>query len=206
LTSFDAEQNMAGSVKYVRGLENRSGRMKLKPGPKVYWRSIIGPLALGYQRRHAGTAGRWIVRSYVGDEKYRQTPIGMADDYEASNGDSIITYAEASERVRQNYRTGQEHPLSVLTVADAIADYVAWLQTHKATGRDAEGRAAALILPVLGKIRLSDLTTRQLTNWRDNLAAQPAMIRSRPGAQQNYRPAPQTAEGRRARRSSVNRT
>ena len=77
---------MSGAVKYVRGLENRSGRMKFKPGPKVYWRTIIGTLALGYQRRHAGSAGRWIARSYVGDEKYRQTPIAMADDYEPSNG------------------------------------------------------------------------------------------------------------------------
>ena len=115
---------MAGAVKYVRGLENRSGRMKFKPGPKVYWRSIVGTLTLGYQRRHAGTAGRWITRSYVGDEKYRQTPIAFADDYEASNGTTILTYAEASEKVRQSHRTGQDRPLSILTVADAVAAYV----------------------------------------------------------------------------------
>ena len=102
---------MSGAVKYVRGLENRSGRMKFKPGPKVYWRTIIGTLALGYQRRHAGSAGRWIARSYVGDEKYRQTPIAMADDYEPSNGTSVLTYAEAVEHVRQSYRTGQDRPL-----------------------------------------------------------------------------------------------
>ena len=130
--------------------------------------------------------------------------LALADDYEASNGESILSYAEASERVRQN--TGQDRPLSILTVADAVADYVAWLKTHKATGRDAEVRAAKLILPTLGKIRLSDLTTRQLTNWRDAMAEQPAMIRSRPGAQQNYRPAPRTAEDRRSRRATVNRT
>lgn len=195
---------MAGSVRYTRGLENRSGRMKLKPGSKTYWRPIVGTLALGYQRRHAGGAGRWIARGYVGDEKYRQTPIAMADDYEASNGGSILSYAEASERVRQ--QTGQDRPLSILTVADAIAEYVAWLKTHKATGRDAEGRAAKLILPALGKIRLSDLTTQQLTRWRDAMAEQPAMIRSRPGTQQKYRPAPRTAEELRSRRATVNRT
>ena len=129
---------MAGSVKYVRGLENRSGRMRFKPGPKVYWRSVIGPLALGYQRRHRGSAGRWIVRSYVGGEKYRQTPIALADDYEASDGNGILTFAEASEKVRQSHRTGQERPLSVLTVADAVADYVAWLKTHRTTGHDVD--------------------------------------------------------------------
>ena len=196
---------MAGSIQYVRGLENRSGRMKLKPGGKVYWRAVVGTLALGYQRRHGGSAGRWISRSYVGDEKYRQTPIGYADDYEPSNGTNILTYAEASEKVRQSHRTGQDRPLSILTVADAIADYVGWLKVHKATGRESELRAGAQILPTLGKIQLSDLTTQQLTQWRDNLAEQPALIRSRSGAPQNYRRAPVTAEHQRSRRATVNR-
>ena len=147
---------MAGSVQYIRGLENRTGRMKLKPGPKTYWRTIIGALALGYQRRHPGKGGRWLMRSYLGDERYRQTPIALADDYEASNGSTILTYAEAAEKLR--HRAGQDQPLSVLTVADAIADYVVWLKTHKATGRQAEQRAAKLILlQMLGKIRLSYL-------------------------------------------------
>ena len=147
-----------------------------------------------------------LARSYVGDEKYRQTPVAFADDYEASNADTILTFAEASEKIRQNHRTGQDRPLSVLTVADAIGTYVADLKIHKATGRETEQRAAKLILPALGKIRLSDLTTTQLTRWRDALAEpQPALIRARPGAPQNYRPAPTTAEGRRARRASANR-
>jgi integrase len=196
---------MAGSIQYVRGLENRSGRMKLKPGSKTYWRTIIGTLALGYQRRHAGAAGRWIARSYVGDEKYRQIPIALADDYEPSNGGAILTFEEAAENVRQSHRTGQDRPLSILTVADAIADYTAWLGVHRATGRESAQRAAKQVLPTLGKIRLSELTTHQLTRWRDELAAQPALIRSRPGAPQNYRPAPTTSAGERARRATVNR-
>jgi integrase len=196
---------MSGAVKYTRGLESRSGRMRFKPGPKVYWRTIVGTLAIGYQRRHGGSAGRWIARSYVGSEKYRQTPVAMADDYEASNGTTILTFEEASEHVRQSYRTGQERPLSVLTVADAVAAYVADLKVHKATGRETEQRAAKLILPVLGKVRLSDLSTTQLIRWRDAMAEQPALIRARPGAPQNYRPAPTTAEGMRARRATANR-
>ena len=73
------------------------------------------------------------------------------------------------------------------------------LKVHKATGKETEQRAAKHILPALGKIRLSDLTSTQLTRWRDALAEQPALIRARPGAPQNYRPAPTTAEGMRAR-------
>lgn len=108
---------MAGTVKYVRGLEHRSGRMKFKPGPKTYWRAVVSTLALGYQRRHAGTAGRWISRSYVGDEKYRQTPIAYADNYEASNGNSILTFVEANEKVRQSHRRGFAPSCSVSSSA-----------------------------------------------------------------------------------------
>jgi integrase len=196
---------MAGSIRYVRGLESRSGRMKLKPSAKVYWRSIVGTLALGYQRRHAGVAGRWIARSYIGNEKYRAVGIAAADDYEPSDGRAVLSFEEASEKVRQSYRTGQDRPLSILTVGDAIADYVAWLKVHKATGHAAGQIATKQILPALGRVRLAELTTRQITDWRDALAAQPALIRSRPGAPQNYRRAPTTAEHRRARRATVNR-
>jgi integrase len=196
---------MAGSIRYVRGLEGRAGRMRLKPGPKVYWRAIVGTMALGYQRRRAGAPGRWIARSYVGDEKYRQTPIAMADDYEVSDGRGILTYDEAAEHVRESARTGAGRPLSVLTVADAVADYTAWLQTHRATWRAAGLTAARHILPALGKVRLSELTARQLTDWRDKLAESPALIRSRPGAPQNYRRAAVTPDDRRARRATANR-
>jgi integrase len=197
-----------GTIRHVTGLETRSGRMKIKPGPSAYWRPIVGSLALGYQRRHSGQSGRWIVRAYLGDERYRKTPLGaLADDYSDSNGDTVLNYAEAVERVRQSYhQTGHDSPLSVLTIADAMAEYITWLKTHKASGRDAELRAAKLILPKLGKIRLSDLTTRQIIAWRDALAAQPAMLRSRPGAEQNYRAAPKSADERRGRRATVNRT
>jgi integrase len=197
---------MAGVVKHTRGLESRSGRMKLKPGGKTHWREIVGGMALGYQRRHGGQGGRWIARSHIGGGKYRKAAIALSDDYEASNGTSILSYAEAAEHVRQQANSVNDPPLSVLTVGDAVADYLVWLKTHKASGRDAEVRAKKLILPMLGRVRLSDLTTRQLVNWRDAAAARPALLRSRAGAAQKYREPPKTTEEQRARRATVNRT
>ena len=43
-----------------------------------------------------------------------------------------------------------------------MAAYVSDLKVHKATGREAEQRAAKFILPTLGKVRLSDLTSMRL--------------------------------------------
>jgi hypothetical protein len=196
---------MAGTVRYVRGLEHRTTRMKLKPGGRTYWRPVTGPHAVGYQRRKAGGAGRWISRTYLGNEKYRQVPLGLADDYEPSDGKTILTFDEAAEIVRKSHATGEDRPASVLTVADAVREYVQWLKTHRATGRETEQRVAKLILPTLGKIRLSDLTAGHINRWRDALAEQPALIRSRPGAEQNYRRAPVSEDDKRARKATTNR-
>jgi integrase len=92
-------------------------------------------------------------------------------------------------------------------VRDAIESYVKALAVaHKSTARDAELRANKLILPQLGHIRVSDLTATQLTEWRDRLAATPALLRSAKYGKQNFRPTPKTLDEKRARRATANRT
>jgi hypothetical protein len=193
---------MVGTVRHSKGLETRSGRMKLKPRRQPYWRSIeLGRTALGYQRKEAGKPGRWITRRWLAPNRYSVRQLGLADDYTPADGIGILTYEDAHIAARRDHGIAPGH----MTVADAIAAYIAWLKTHRATGREAEQRARKLILPELGKIQLADLTARHLTKWRDELATQPAMTRSRPGAPQNYRPDPVTADDKRARRATVNR-
>jgi hypothetical protein len=87
-----------------------------------------------------------------------------------------------------------------------VTEYVAYLRAQKATGEDAERRAAKLILPQLGGIKIADLTTSKLNRWRDALAAAPPLVRTRAGAAQRYGEAPTTTEDRRARRATANRT
>jgi integrase len=79
------------------------------------------------------------------------------------------------------------------------------MKVHRTGARQAEQRAKKLILPTLGRVRLSDLTAQQLAHWRDTLAEQPALKRTALGAPQAYREPPATPAAKRARRASVNR-
>ena len=137
-------------------------------------------LHLGYRRRKKGKPGVWLVRHYKGLDakkvgRYSKVTIGLADDYEDANGESVLSYADAQKLALGN-RPGA--PKGALTVADAIAAYVAWLKIHRAGGRDVERRAALHILPELGSVRVSDLETKELNEWRDALAVSPALLRT----------------------------
>src|SRR5215211_3394064 len=174
---------MAGTVRHAKGLETRTGRMKLKPGRQAHWRSIIaGRLALGYQRQVPGKAGRWVARSYVAPGKYQVTPLGAADDYAEADGRAVLTFEDACTAVRALHRTADGRATNGTTVADAMADYIAWLRIHRATADDAERRARKLILPALGKVKLSELTSDRIRNWLHRVAERPALLRTGLGA------------------------
>jgi integrase len=193
-------------------LETRAARARLTPGKKPHFKTLVpGELALGYRRLRPDEPGTWIVRRYVGDERYRVAPLGLADDYQDAGPDTgALTYAEAQKRAlaHQLARAGAGTPERVraLTVSDVVTEYVTWLKAHRATGEDAERRAAKLILPQLGRIKVGELTTVQLNRWRDALASAPPLVRTKAGNAQRYGEAPTTAEDRRARRATANRT
>ena len=185
-------------------LETRAARHRLAPGRKPYFKTLIpSALALAYRRKKKDEPGLWLVRRYVGGERYRIAPLGLADDFQDADERTILSFAEAQRRAHEVYRRADHTPArGSLTVADAIADYVAWLRAHRATADDAERRANKLILPTLGKIKLTDLTTARIVHWRDRMAETPALLRTAPGQKQKYKP----QIDKRARRATINRT
>jgi integrase len=195
-------------------LETRAARLRLPPGRKPHFKTLIpGKLHLGYRRKRADTPGQWIVRRYIDDERdrtaqyglYRIAPLGLADDFQdAGPGREVLTFADAQQRALSHKPS--EMPRKALTVADVVTEYVAWLRAHRATGQDAEWRAAKLILPQLGRVKIAELTTVQLNRWRDALAEAPPLVRTKVGTAQRFGAAPTTAEARRARRATANRT
>jgi integrase len=197
---------MARPVTYVK-LETRSLRLKLKPGRQPRWRNIVlNTLSLGYQRKRSGAPGRWLARVTLGGgNRYQTRPLGLADDYSQADGSTVLNFDQAYSAARASYRAGGERTAAVVTVADAVADYVAWLRIHRATAKDAAGRARIHILPTLGRVRLADLTTAELVRWRDRLAEAPALKRSARGAPLSFKAPPVSDEERRARRATTNR-
>jgi integrase len=197
---------MAGTVRYVK-IETRTARMKLKPGTATYWRNLVlGRLSVGYQRRTSGAPGRWLARTTLGADRYSYATLGFADDYDDADGINVLNFADASASALKSYRGDGAAAPSIVSVADAINDYIEWLKAHRATGRDAEVRAAKLILPALGRLRLSELTSARITHWLEKLAEGPALVRTGLGAPQKFKKAPLTTDARRARRASANRT
>src|SRR5262249_50871327 len=75
---------------------------------------------------------------------------------------------------------------------------------HRSTA-DASTRAKAFILPTLGSVEVSALTTKQLTKWLHDLAATAARVRTREGEPQKFRKV-DGDDAKRARRASANRT
>ena len=89
---------MARTVRDAK-LETRTARAALKPSGKPYFRAIDEGLHLGY--RKGQTAGKWVVRSYAGEQSYTLETIGTADDTIDPDGMTILSFAQAQAIARQ---------------------------------------------------------------------------------------------------------
>ena len=186
-------------------LENPTLRQKLKLGKDHFKTITPAELHIGWRRRKASEAGVWLVRTYIGKtgasqySQYKIAKLGWADDLPGG-----LTYAEALKLAQAPVAPAVK--AEELTVEQAMAAYIKWLKDHnKATASDAELRAAKLILPTLGKIKVTALTTHQLSEWFEALAVAPPLLRTKAGNKQQWGVAPTTAEEKRARQASANR-
>src|SRR5215472_9572720 len=167
-------------------LESRTARGRLKPNGQPYYRGLEPGLHLGFRKPRAG-AGKWLARLNV-EGKYSYHPLGTADDFSDADGKIILSYKQAQDGARKVMF--EQAGRGVGTVADAMEAY---LRALEAEGREPSSMAStrwsvnALILPALGHIELTKLTHEKLQGWRDNLARQPARLRTRPGEPQRYR-------------------
>jgi len=202
---------MARTVREA-SLATRSARLRLAVAAKPYWRVIEQGLHLGYRRRTTG--GSWIARRRNDEGIYRETKLGLADDLQDANGDTILDFAQAQRAARA--WCGQEQRLAAgdgpvpdgpYTVARAMADY---LQDYRRRGgKSVEGIESVInrnILPELGKLPVAKLTPQRLRDWHRSLAERPRYWRSRKGAAANLAAFdPKDAEAVRRRRASANR-
>ena len=169
-------------------LESRAAREKLKPRGKPYYRSIGQGLHLGY--RKGKTAGRWVVRLYVGEQNYRVETIADADDRLDANGNTILDFWQAQEKARE-LRVDAEptpEPEAALTVGDAVKAYIEKRDardtrragrvirsdasrrlTRYVLGQKARGKNKAVPAARLASVALPALTEADLRAWRTGL-------------------------------------
>ncbi|HWI27232.1 MAG TPA: tyrosine-type recombinase/integrase [Stellaceae bacterium] len=199
---------MARAVRDSR-IDSRSARQRLKPQPEPYWRKIARGRYIGYRRAREG--GSWVARyrDDAGRQHYRN--FGSADDALDANGGSALSFDQAQERAREWFlqldREGADEASGGrYTVADCMADYLGWVQEHRKSHRHLKTYTEAYILPRLGAIDTSKLTTPMIRRWHQQLAAEPPRARTGRGKSQQYRiEDPDPAEAERKRRLRANR-
>jgi integrase len=195
---------MAGTVQRAE-LSSRTARNRLKRGRQPHWQALVrGRVHLGYQCWKGEPAGRWVLRRYIGNRKYRVETLGVADDAAKADGIRILNFEQAEAKARAKVETPASGKIERITVRQALHRYIEHKRTLGQPVNDVTSRGTAHILPSLGDIVVAELTAEQLRKWLATMAAAPAQNRPKAGKLQ-YREAPNSEDAVRARRASANR-
>jgi len=200
---------MARTVRHTR-LETRTARLRLTVRGKPYFVLLQEGLHLGYRRLARGN-GTWSARVYVGGQSYKLRRLGEADDYADADGVGVLSFAEAQAAARELRRdeerkaSGNEEVTGPFTVRAAANLYLGWFREHRKSYAETKSAIHAHILPELGDVELSKVTTSVIRSWHETLAKRPARLRTGLGQLQRHRPMPTDPDEVRARRATANR-
>ena len=195
-------------------INTRTAREKLQTSGQPHYRQITRGLSLGY--RKGKTLGVWVARWRDG-KRYVVETIGVADSGAAPeialsaadlarqlDYDAARAKAETLAKARRATHPSGERA-APLTVAEAVTAYLDWLDHHGKAAISARHRAEADIIPALGTLQVDRLTSEILERWLQNLGTRPRRTRDKAG-QSRALPPPVTADERRRRKSTANRT
>jgi integrase len=149
-------------------LEDRTPRLTLAVRKKPHYVSIGRGLSVGYRRNK--TAGTWVFRKADGKGGMKTQVIGVADDFEDANGEDILDYWQAFDKVRKLAATDAGPAKGEITVREAFDNYLPKLEGKNArSARHTKGRVEKHILPTLGDNKVSELSKTQIENWQSSL-------------------------------------
>jgi integrase len=164
--------------------DSRSARAKLSKRPEPYWKVISAGCALGYRRGAKG--GTWIARFRGDDGTQYYDALGAADDARDADALTCFDSTQAQEQARLFFArkarelAGHSEPeAGAYTVETAIEDYLAERERRGSKGVRADRYAAqARIIPELGNIEISKLTTRRIKDWHESAASSAKRLRT----------------------------
>lgn len=200
-------------------LGTRTSRLELPVGERH-----VEPISQGcyliYQRPRSGASGAWLARWFdLETKKQKQTRLGNADDYLEDDGISVLTFTQAQAKARPWFTACSRHAAmeadgeiihqGSYTVADALGDFIADGRRRGMKQVDAyEQVAKTRILPALGGVPVVKLTRKRIEDWHFGLAESGRLKTGRKredGEELEFLDAPQSEDGKRARKSSANR-
>src|SRR6185369_17228360 len=91
--------------------------------------SVGQGLSLGYRRNK--TAGTWVYRKADGRGGMKTEGIGIADDFVEADGQEVLSYWQAVDKVRQMAKPAGGVPGSI-TVQQAFDNYLPTLESKNA--------------------------------------------------------------------------
>jgi integrase len=149
----------------AKNITTTAGRVRLAPHKEPYWHKISKGRFVGFRKLANG--GTWVARFTSGKAK---SHLRLGTDGELPEYDDALKLA----REWFNKLAGDLTVAGPYTVRQCIADYVADLRLR--AGDDSATRirqnAEKHIIPTLGKIQVSRLSTQRLKTWRDGLVAE----------------------------------
>jgi integrase len=150
--------------------------------------------AVGYIPKISGP-GAWVARVTQHRKLYREETFALADDYDRSNGATVLTFPEAKARAKElcsrphltkNFSAqvcfGRERGLrfcpfgDVYTVGHALSEYIEWKRTYgtAASFQTALSNINYYIFPELGTIRADELNHIHIRRMMERIEATPA--------------------------------
>lgn len=157
-------------------IKTRARRIKLAAG--IHWRAIDDQVHLGFRSRGGG-AGHWLVRWYVGEQKYKQATLGSASVVEADGHDDFDPAIQKARQHVAKVRSEASRQASgpVVTVRAAVEAYIIARDKREAkrrgrAGASSAGRLTRYVLrdTVLAETPMSKLTAKMLSDWRAGLS------------------------------------
>jgi integrase len=156
-------------------------RSALKPRREPYWHRIRPGCFLGYRRPGREGAGTWIARAYDEDtQRYQFKAIGDLGSLEEK--DKFAAAKKEAEHFADLIQSGGEAKAALETVAQACRAYA--IRNPEAAGRFERH----VYGEPLAKVRLSKLRRHHLREWRQSLAAKPALVSRAKNGEQRTRP------------------
>jgi len=163
---------MARKVRHS-ALESRSARLKLQGRRKPYsGPSLLRGVVLMYRRNRTG--GTWVLKASDGHGAYWTKSFAVADDFEDSDGKSVLTFFEAQDAARKLARGDDgSTEYSPATLDRALKAYEADLAARQANVYNAEWPRRHLPAVLLAK-PVALLSADELTKWRNGLLSKAA--------------------------------
>src|SRR3974390_3581324 len=95
--------------------EKSAARARRAPRGKPYWRILESGLHLGYRRTRTG-GGSWTARRFLGEGKYAERGLGLADDLQEADGAPVLPFSDPPGKARAWGKIAQRTELGLAPV------------------------------------------------------------------------------------------